>query len=63
MKANGVENPVAVKVAYMSKMVANPPLRHEACALLALQGELFELFFLSPRNDDSIGLARSRKHT
>lgn len=37
---------VALKVAYTSKWVANPPLRHEACALLALQGESSEPFYL-----------------
>lgn len=37
---------VAVKVAYTCKHVANPPLHHEACALLALQGESFEPFYL-----------------
>lgn len=36
---------VALKVSHTCNKVANPPLRHEACALLALQGESLEPFY------------------
>lgn len=45
-RAGESDKVVALKTSHTCKKVANLPLRHEACALLALQGESSESCYL-----------------